>query len=164
MFNKAADSCDYPRNVVCPKSKASQSAASTTRAPITAATSRTTYLYSTTRKPSTEKPDLDEEYEDEYDDEEDVQEEEEKAEPEATSTPKPLLYKTITRSRPTTTTTTTTETPATTTSKPGSGELEKATGLEDEEDPKVIKELIKLIKKAGNRLGRCFLLLSKLLA
>ncbi|XP_076670925.1 uncharacterized protein LOC143370135 [Andrena cerasifolii] len=149
VFNKAADSCDYPRNVVCPKSKASQSAASTTRAPITAATSRTTYLYSTTRKPSTEKPDLDEEYEEEYDDEEDVEEEEEKEEPKTTTTPKPLLYKTITRSRPTTTTTTTTETPATTTSKPASSDLEKVIGLEDEEDPKVIKELIKLIKKAG---------------
>ena len=67
MFNKAADSCDYPRNVACPKSKTS---ASTTRAPITAATSRTTYLYSTTtRRPSTAKPDPEEEYE-YYEDEE----------------------------------------------------------------------------------------------
>ncbi|KYM94104.1 Chitotriosidase-1, partial [Cyphomyrmex costatus] len=47
VFNKGADSCDYPRNVICPKtSKAS--IVSTTRSPITAATSRTTYLHSTT--------------------------------------------------------------------------------------------------------------------
>nr|XP_012154014.1 PREDICTED: nuclear pore complex protein DDB_G0274915 isoform X2 [Megachile rotundata] len=138
VFNKAADSCDYPRNVVCPKSKTSQSS-STTRAPITAATSRTTYLYSTTRKPTTEKPE-DEEYE--YYDDEDEEVEEEKKEPKTTTTPKPLLYKTINRSRPTTTTTT-----EATIVKPENED--KLIDLEDEEDPKVIKELIKLIKKAG---------------
>ncbi|CAK9798745.1 Acidic mammalian chitinase [Anthophora quadrimaculata] len=156
VFNKAADSCDYPRNVVCPKPK-TQSATSTTRAPITAATSRTTYLYSTTRKPSTEKPDSDEDYEyyDDDDDDDEVSEEEEeekKEEPRVTTTPKALLYKTISRKRPsttTTTTTTTTESPSSTTSKAGRSESEKVLDLEDEEDPKVIKELIKLIKKAG---------------
>lgn len=153
MFNKAADSCDYPRNVVCPKSKTSQSSASTTRAPITAATSRTTYLYSTTRRPSHEKPDTEEEYEyyDEDDDEveEEDEEEGEEEEPKTTTTPKALLYKTITRNKPsTTTTTTTTEAPSTTTSKVGKNEPE-ITDIEDEEDPRVIKELIMLIKKAG---------------
>lgn len=146
MFNKAADSCDYPRNVACPKSKTSSS---TTRAPITAATSRTTYLYSTTtRRPSTAKPDPEEEYEyyEDEDEEEEGEEEEEKEEAKVTSTPKTLLYKTITRNKPstasTTTTTTTTTTEATFTTS-------KSIDSEDEEDPKVIKELITLIKKAG---------------
>ncbi|KZC14844.1 Acidic mammalian chitinase [Dufourea novaeangliae] len=117
VFNKAADSCDYPRNVICPKTKTSQSSASTTRAPITAATSRTTYLYSSTRKPTTEKPEVEEEYEEE--------------------------------NRPSTTTTSTTEPPTTTTRSEKHEESVKIIGTEDEEDPKVIKELIKLIKKAG---------------
>ncbi|XP_076757244.1 uncharacterized protein LOC143427196 [Xylocopa sonorina] len=144
VFNKAADSCDYPRNVVCPKSKTSQTTASTTRAPITAATSRTTYLYSTTRRPTTEKPDSEEEYEYYDEDDEDIEEEEkeEKKEPKVTTTPKTLLYKTITRNRGSSTTTTT-EAPSTT------SKAEKVLDLEDEEDPRVIKELIKLIKKAG---------------
>ncbi|XP_024222258.1 mucin-4 [Bombus impatiens] len=152
VFNKAADSCDYPRNVVCPKSKTSQSSASTTRAPITAATSRTTYLYSTTRRPSPEKPDTEEEYEyyDEDDDEveEEDEEEGEEEEPKTTTTPKALLYKTITRNKPSTTTTTSTTEAPTTTSKVGKNEPE-ITNIEDEEDPRVIKELIMLIKKAG---------------
>ncbi|CAL7941012.1 unnamed protein product [Xylocopa violacea] len=144
VFNKAADSCDYPRNVVCPKPKTAQTTASTTRAPITAATSRTTYLYSTTRRPTTEKPDSEEEYEyyDEDDEEIEEEEKEEKKEPRVTTTPKTLLYKTITRNRATSTTTTT-EAPSTT------SKTEKVLDLEDEEDPRVIKELIKLIKKAG---------------
>ncbi|XP_043513826.1 mucin-5AC-like isoform X1 [Frieseomelitta varia] len=152
VFNKAADSCDYPRNVICPKSKTSQSAASTPRAPIVAATSRTTFLYSTTRRPpSTEKPDTEEEEYEYYDDEDDEQteeeeakEKEEKEEREATSTtPKALLYKTISRSRPTTSTTTT-EAPF------ERNEPDKLSDVEEnEEDPKVIKELIMLIKKAG---------------
>ncbi|XP_054010820.1 mucin-2-like [Hylaeus anthracinus] len=153
VFNKAADSCDYPRNVICPKSKTSQSTASTTRAPIVAATSRTTYLYSSTRKPTTEKPDSEEEYE-EYDDdvdgiEEEEEEEEVKEEVKVPTTSKPLLYKTITRNKPTTTTTTTTEAPSSL-SKSERHDLEKVIGSEgEEEDPKVIKELIMLIKKAG---------------
>ncbi|XP_034175327.2 uncharacterized protein LOC117602013 [Osmia lignaria lignaria] len=148
VFNKAADSCDYPRNVICPKSKPSTSSASTTRAPITAATSRTTYLYSTTRRPSTEKPDADEEYEYYDDEDEDEVEEEEKERKVSTTTPKPLLYKTINRSRSTTTstTTTTTETPS---KSERNHQPDKLIDFEDEEDPKVIKELIKLIKKAG---------------
>ncbi|XP_076634201.1 uncharacterized protein LOC143348167 isoform X2 [Colletes latitarsis] len=154
VFNKAADSCDYPRNVVCPKSKTT--VVSTTRAPIIAATSRTTYLYSSTRKPTTQKPDSEEEYEEEYEDddeieeEDDEEEEEVKEEPKVSSTLKPLLYKTITRNRPTTTTTTTTTEAPSTTSKSEKHDPEKVIGSEDEEeDPKVIKELIKLIKKAG---------------
>lgn len=150
MFNKAADSCDYPRNVACPKSKTS---ASTTRAPITAATSRTTYLYSTTtRRPSTAKPDPEEEYEyyeDEEEGGEEGEEEEEKEEAKVTSTPKTLLYKTITRNKPSTASTTSTTTSTTTTTTTTTEATSKSTDSEDEEDPKVIKELITLIKKAG---------------
>lgn len=150
MFNKAADSCDYPRNVACPKSKTS---ASTTRAPITAATSRTTYLYSTTtRRPSTAKPDPEEEYEyyeDEEEGGEEGEEEEEKEEAKVTSTPKTLLYKTITRNKPSTASTTSTTTTTTTSTTTTTEATSKSTDSEDEEDPKVIKELITLIKKAG---------------
>lgn len=161
VFNKAADSCDYPRNVVCPKTKTSQATASTTRAPIVAATSRTTYLYSTTRRPTTQKPVSAEEYEyydeDEHDDDDDdaeVEEEateskEKKKEPKVAATPKTLLYKTITRNKPTTTTTTTTEAQSTT-SRSERNEPVKLLDIEDEEDPRVIKELINLIKKAGD--------------
>lgn len=153
VFNKAADSCDYPRNVICPKSKTtSQSTASTTKAPIVAATSRTTYLYSTTRRPSsTEKPETEEEEYEYYDDEDDEQTEEEEEERETSTTPKALLYKTISRSRPsTTTTTTTTEAASTGAWSLERNEPEKILDVEeDEEDPKVIKELIMLIKKAG---------------
>ncbi|XP_026668174.1 mucin-5AC [Ceratina calcarata] len=144
VFNKGADSCDYPRNVICPKSKPSSSS-STTRAPITAATSRTTFLYSTTRQPTTEKPEEEEEYE--YEDDDEELEEEEKEEPKPTTTPKPLLYKTITRNKPTTTTTTTTTTEVPSTSR--RSDPERVVHIEDEEDPEVIKELIQLIKKAG---------------
>ena len=152
VFNKAADSCDYPRNVICPKSKTtSQSTASTTKAPIVAATSRTTYLYSTTRRPSsTEKPETEEEEYEYYDDEDDEQTEEEEEERETSTTPKALLYKTISRSRPSTSTTTTTEAASTGAWSLERNEPEKILDVEeDEEDPKVIKELIMLIKKAG---------------
>ncbi|KAK2580930.1 hypothetical protein KPH14_005997 [Odynerus spinipes] len=149
VFNKAADSCDYPRNVVCPKAKTSQSSPSTTRAPIVAATSRTTYLHSTTQRTTTAKADSEEDYE-YYDDEEELddseEDEEDKLEPRITSTAKPLQYKTINRSKPTVATTTTT---TTTTSEPEKEEEEKSNDQADEEDPKVIKELINLIRKAG---------------
>lgn len=142
VFNKAADSCDYPRNVICPKISKT-SIVSTTKSPITAATSRTTYLHSTTTaKAESEEYDSEEE---DYDEEEieETEEEEVKEEPKITTTTKPLVYKTLTRSRPSTTTTTTT----TTTTKPS--ELERTSDGEDEEDPRVIKELIDLIRKAG---------------
>ncbi|XP_077267426.1 uncharacterized protein LOC143900217 isoform X2 [Temnothorax americanus] len=149
VFNKGADSCDYPRNVICPKALKA-SIVSTTRSPITAATSRTTYLHSTTiAKAESEEYDSEEDYDEIEESEEDEEEEEEekeeeekiKEEPKTTTTAKPLVYKTLTRNRPSTTTTTTT------TSKPS--EPEKIIDSEDEEDPKVIKELIDLIKKAG---------------
>ncbi|XP_025073835.1 uncharacterized protein LOC105426278 [Pogonomyrmex barbatus] len=148
VFNKAADSCDYPRNVICPKTSKT-SIVSTTRSPITAATSRTTYLHSTTTaKAESEEFDSEEEYDDddeiaESEEEEEEEEEEVKEEPKTTTTTttKPLIYKTLTRNRPSTTTTTRT------TLK--SNEPEKVIDNEDEEDPKVIKELIDLIKKAG---------------
>ncbi|XP_072745490.1 uncharacterized protein [Anoplolepis gracilipes] len=145
VFNKGADSCDYPRNVICPKTSKTSSVASTTRSPITAATSRTTYLHSTTTaKAESEEYDSEEE---DYDEEEEIEESEEeeevKEEPKTTTTTKPLVYKTLTRNRPSTTTTTTT----TTTTKPN--EPERTSDSEDEEDPRVIKELIDLIKKAG---------------
>nr|XP_050857845.1 mucin-5AC-like isoform X1 [Vespula vulgaris] len=148
VFNKAADSCDYPRNVVCPKAKTPQT---TTRAPITAATSRTTYLHSTTQRTTTTKSDSEEEIE-YYDDEEELEdiddeeeeEEEEKIEPKITSTMKPLQYKTINRNKPSTASTSTS-----TTSKPEKEEEYKNSDPTDEEDPRVIKELINLIRKAG---------------
>lgn len=152
VFNKAADSCDYPRNVICPKSKTS--VVTTTRSPITAATSRTTYLHSTTT-PKAEAKEEEQEEEEEYDSEEDYdedeveesEEEQVKEEPRITTTAKPLVYKTLTRSRPSTTTTTSTTPPP--------SETERIIeSNEDEEDPRVIKELIDLIKKAGD----CFLI------
>ncbi|XP_026671885.1 uncharacterized protein LOC108627949 [Ceratina calcarata] len=140
VFNKGADSCEYPRNVICPKSKPSSSS-STIRA---RSTTRTTFLYSTTRQQTTEKPEEEGEHEYEKDDKE--LEEEEKEEPKPTTIPKPLLYKTITRNKPTTTTTTTTtEVPSTS----RRSDPERVPHIEDEEDHGVIKELIQLIKKAG---------------
>lgn len=139
MFNKAADSCDYPRNVICPKTSKT-SVVSTTRSPITAATSRTTYLHSTsTAKIESEEYDSEEE---DYEEDaiEQSEEEEVREEPKITTTTKPLVYKTLTRNRPSTTTTTTTTKP---------NERERANDDEEEEDPRVIKELIDLIKKAG---------------
>lgn len=141
VFNKGADSCDYPRNVICPKSKTS--VASTTRSPITAATSRTTYLYSTTTaKAEVSQDEYDSEEDYDEDENEESEEEEVREEPKITTTAKPLVYKTLTRNRPTTTATATT-----TTSRPT--EPERIINGEDEEDPRVIKELIDLIKKAG---------------
>lgn len=138
VFNKAADSCDYPRNVICPKTSKT-SVVSTTKSPITAATSRTTYLHSTTTaKAEPEEYDSEEEDYDE-DDIEETEEEEVKEEPKITTTMKPLVYKTLTR-RPSTTTTTRTTKPS---------EPDRASDGEDEEDPRVIKELIDLIRKAG---------------
>jgi hypothetical protein len=53
FFNKAADSCDYARNVVC-KKKSGETGSSTTKAPpITAATSRTTRIGSSTASTTT---------------------------------------------------------------------------------------------------------------
>ncbi|CAL1684975.1 unnamed protein product [Lasius platythorax] len=142
VFNKAADSCDYPRNVICPKTSKT-SVVSTTRSPITAATSRTTYLHSTTtaKAEESEEYDLEEDYDEDEDEIEESEEEDVREEPKTTTTTKPLVYKTLTRNRPSTTTTTTT------TTKPS--EPERVSDLEDEEDPRVIKELIDLIKKAG---------------
>ncbi|OXU22575.1 hypothetical protein TSAR_016652 [Trichomalopsis sarcophagae] len=140
VFNKLADSCDYPRNVVCPKPK-SKDAPSTT-------TQRTT----TERDEISEEDDEYEEYEDEEDDVKEVEEKvEEKPKRLTTSTARPLLYKTISRSRPTTTSTTTTTT-TTTTSAPFSTAATPRLSddiSEEEQDPRVIKELIDLIKKAG---------------
>ncbi|XP_050466044.1 serine-rich adhesin for platelets-like [Cataglyphis hispanica] len=139
VFNKAADSCDYPRNVICPKTSKT-SVVSTTRLPITAATSRTTYLHSTTTA-KIESEEYDSEEEDyEEDAIEESEEEEVREEPKVTTTTKPLVYKTLTRNRPSTTTTATTTKP---------NERERASDGEEEEDPRVIKELIDLIKKAG---------------
>ncbi|XP_028176647.1 mucin-5AC [Ostrinia furnacalis] len=106
FFNKAADSCDFARNVLCKKP------AATTKAPATKApsTTTTTAAPSTTRKPI------------------------------KLSTRNSLLFRT---------TTTTTTTP-----EPESEEEYEEDVAEDNadieaEDPRVIKELIDLIKKVG---------------
>uniref|UniRef100_A0A1B0D0G0 chitinase n=1 Tax=Phlebotomus papatasi TaxID=29031 RepID=A0A1B0D0G0_PHLPP len=113
FFNKAADSCDYSRNVICSKPKASSSTSSsstttssttyapsttTRKAPITAATSKYTFLRASLTTTTTEAPVYDDDYE--YDDDEEQDERDN-------------------------------------------------VDTEDAEDPKVIKELIDLIKKAG---------------
>ncbi|KAK0097936.1 hypothetical protein PV326_012615 [Microctonus aethiopoides] len=155
VFNKIADSCDYPRNVICPKTKTS-SPVSTTKAPIT--TTRATFQHKTTKRTTTTAaPNSDEEYE--YDDDEshNVEDEEDNEEDEVinkntvrSTTAKALIYKTITRNRSTfSTTTTTTEIPTTVVSRSFKPNTHKVLDLEDEEDPRVIKELIDLIKKAG---------------
>nr|CAD7423341.1 unnamed protein product [Timema monikensis] len=82
VFNKAADSCDYARNVICKikgASKAEGGGPSTKSPPITAATSRTTKFSSSTTTSTTTTttttpppPEEDEEYED-YEDEEVVE-------------------------------------------------------------------------------------------
>lgn len=133
VFNKGADSCDYPRNVVCPKVK-SASEVTTTKAPTTSRP--------TTRRTTTQKPEPEEEYE--YEDEEEEEEEV------PTTTAKPLLYKTISRSRPSSTTASSTRptTPATIIQKEEENPV-KSLDIAEEEDPRVIKELIDLIKKAG---------------
>ncbi|XP_011305519.1 mucin-5AC isoform X2 [Fopius arisanus] len=139
VFNKAADSCDYPRNVVCPKAKASPT------------TPKPTPTSKTTKRTTTASPEIegDDEYEYEEDEENSAGEEEEIP---VSTTAKPLLYKTISRNRPTTSSSTT-STEATTTQ----GTIETSRGFkgiedgegDDTEDPKVLKELIDLIKKAG---------------
>ncbi|XP_043461706.1 uncharacterized protein LOC122498159 isoform X3 [Leptopilina heterotoma] len=135
VFNKGADSCDYPRNVVCPKVK-STSELTTTKAP-------TTTTRSTTRRTTTEKPEPEEEYE--YEDDEEEEEEEV-----VTTTAKPLLYKTISRNRPSSTTAPSVKTTtAATTIHKHEESPEKPLDIAEEEDPRVIKELIDLIKKAG---------------
>ncbi|XP_046596940.1 mucin-4 [Neodiprion lecontei] len=161
VFNKAADSCDYPRNVVCPKAKTA--GGPTTRAPIIAATSRTTIISSTTRRSATSSTTTEpSEYNEEYEYYDDDELEEENV-PVSTTTARALQYQTISRNRATTTTTTTTanpptstQIPKTTTSKtyqslPSRGSnVAPATSIDEaEEDPQVLKELIDLIKKAG---------------
>lgn len=119
--------------MVCPKAKTA-SITTTTAKPVT---TKTPKKPTTTAKPESEE----EEYE--YEDDE-VNAAEEKEEVPVRTTSKPLLYKTISRSRPTTTEATTTE-----------GTTESSRGFkgdddsEDTEDPRVLKELIDLIKKAG---------------
>ncbi|KAF7990451.1 hypothetical protein HCN44_000256 [Aphidius gifuensis] len=149
VFNKAADSCDYPRNVICPKANtAATTTTTTTKAPTTRRTTTTT-----PESISNEEEEDDEELEDddintaeEIDDEVPV-----------STTSKPHQYKTINRSRPTTTSSTTTTDATTTTETQTITTIpsrilktnEKEFNFEDEEDPRVIKELIDLIKKAG---------------
>ncbi|XP_030029111.1 mucin-2 isoform X2 [Manduca sexta] len=105
-FNKAADSCDFARNVLC------KQPAATTKAP-TKPTTRTTPTTTTTTTTTTRKP-------------------------LRISTRNSVLFRT-------TTTTTTTPEPE------PEEEEEEQTGdsIDDAEDPKVIKELIDLIKKVG---------------
>ena len=112
----------------------SESEVKTTRAPTLATTAQST----TTRRTTTEKPEPEEEYE--YEEEDDVEEEEEAPK----TTAKPLIYKTISRNRPSSTTPSTA-----TTTKAYQETFEKSTELTEEEDPRVIKELLDLIKKAG---------------
>ncbi|XP_061716558.1 mucin-2 [Cydia pomonella] len=99
FFNKAADSCDFARNVLCKKPT------TTTKAPTTKAA--TTEATTTTRKPI------------------------------KLSTKSSVLFRT--------TTTTTTPEPE----EEYEDELEEDSADVDAEDPKVIKELIDLIKKVG---------------
>lgn len=122
VFNKLADSCDYTRNVVCSKSKPSTSTARTTTTSTTSAPRTTTTAASVTPKRNN------------Y------------------ASIRPLIRTT----KPTTTTSTTTE--AYTEEEEEydeEEEYEDETGGDspqstfDSEDPKVIKELIDLIKKVG---------------
>ncbi|KAG8037375.1 hypothetical protein G9C98_005585 [Cotesia typhae] len=142
VFNKAADSCDYPRNVVCPKAK-TKAATTTPKAPATTTSRPTT---TTRRTTTTEETNSAEEYE--YEEDENATDEEVSEEIKST-TSRPLIYKTISRNKPTTTTTEATEAPTTNAPKIFKPNSAKVFDLEDEEDPRVIKELIELIKKAG---------------
>ncbi|XP_031766318.2 mucin-5AC isoform X3 [Galleria mellonella] len=103
FFNKAADSCDFARNVLCKKPSA------TTKAPAKV-TSTTTTTTTTTRKPI------------------------------KLSTKNSVLFRT---------TTTTTTTPEPESEEEVEEEVQEDTSDVDAEDPKVIKELIDLIKKVG---------------
>ncbi|XP_012255000.2 uncharacterized threonine-rich GPI-anchored glycoprotein PJ4664.02 isoform X1 [Athalia rosae] len=157
VFNKAADSCDYPRNVICPKVKPVEIA--TTRAPKVTSTHRPTRISSTTRR-SVDSHEYSEEYE-YYDDDDDEESEDDGPSTVATSTTaRNLLYKTINRNRSAATSTfaptTTGEIPKAVTSRSyqslpsrGSTASPVSSTDESEEDPQVLKELIKLIKKAG---------------
>ena len=141
VFNKLADSCDYPRNVVCPKAKPSTTTTTTQR---------------TTTEELVEEEDEEEVEEEIYEDEEEIKEVEnrkitdEKPKKTTTTTARTLLYKTINRSRPASSTTPTPRVTTTIESLPASN-LEKLVEdiPEEEQDPRVIKELIELIKKAG---------------
>jgi hypothetical protein len=90
FFNKAADSCDYARNVVC-KKRSGETGSSTTKAPpITAATSRTTRIgsstASTTTSTTTAAPQPvaeEEEYDEEYDEEGEEEEVDAEEDPQA---------------------------------------------------------------------------------
>ncbi|XP_028035978.1 mucin-5AC [Bombyx mandarina] len=110
-FNKAADSCDFARNVLC--KTATTTKAPTTRAPTTkpptTKTTVTTTTTTTTRKPI------------------------------KISTRNSLLFRT---------TTTTTPAPEPESDEEYQDEVSEDT-FDDAEDPKVIKELIDLIKKVG---------------
>ncbi|XP_013145577.1 PREDICTED: mucin-5AC [Papilio polytes] len=103
-FNKAADSCDFARNVLC------KVTAATTKAPTKAPTTRTTVTTTTTT--TTRKP-------------------------LRISTRNSLLFRT------------TTTTPAPQVEEEYEDEDEEDNATDDAEDPKVIKELIELIKKVG---------------
>ncbi|KAH9632906.1 hypothetical protein HF086_002728 [Spodoptera exigua] len=108
-FNKAADSCDFARNVLC-KNKDPPAKASTTRAPTTKAATTTTTITTTT-----------------------------------TTTRRPIRLSTKSSSLFRTTSTTT---PEPVEEEYEDESLEEPTD-EDAEDPRVIKELIDLIKKVG---------------
>ncbi|XP_075977465.1 chitinase 6 isoform X1 [Anticarsia gemmatalis] len=110
-FNKAADSCDFARNVLCKKSTPTTKAP-TTKAPTTKTTSTTTTTTTTTTR-----------------------------RPIRLSTKSSSLFRT---------TSTTTTTPEPETEEEYEDETAEVSGDEDEaEDPRVIKELIDLIKKVG---------------
>ncbi|CAD0201142.1 unnamed protein product [Chrysodeixis includens] len=111
-FNKAADSCDFARNVPCKKSTP------TTKAPTTKPPTTKTVPTSTTRTTTT-----------------------------TTTTRRPLRLSTKSSSLFRTTTTTST-TPEPETEEEYEEESVEG-GDEDAEDPRVIKELIDLIKKVG---------------
>lgn len=70
VFNKAADSCDYARNVICNKVKATTTTTTTTAAP---STTRSPLLRTTTTTTTTTTPAPEEEY-DEEEFEEELQE------------------------------------------------------------------------------------------
>ncbi|XP_032517389.2 mucin-2 [Danaus plexippus] len=108
-FNKAADSCDFARNVLCKKSS------STTKAVTKTTTTKTTPTTTTTTTTTTRRPIR-------------------------LTSRSSLLFRTST--------TTTTTTPEPELSEEDEEEADDASDVEAE-DPKVIKELIDLIKKVG---------------
>ena len=125
FFNKLADSCDYTRNVLCSKPKSSTAKPTTSGTSTTPRTTTTRAPYRTT----------------------------------AAATPKRTIVpiRQLIRTKPTTTTTTTTTTTEAYLEEEYDDEeyddaddanSSSQSGL-DAEDPKVIKELIDLIKKVG---------------